>query len=232
MDPKHLFFDERLSGGCAYCGKSPETRDHVPARIFLDQPYPENMGVVDSCLSCNNSASADETYLVCLLECVVVGTTDPQKMERAKVRKILNENDGLRIRLEKCVTSEQNQSRIWMPEWQRVRRLVVKLAQGHAAYELSHSNLGTPDHCSFVPLGSMSPEVRQKFESENLGQLTVWPEIGTRAFIKACRGLPGSGSNSWLTLQPERYRYIVDEDGGVRVRIVLRDYLACEIGWE
>ena len=49
MDPKHLFADERLRGYCVYCGGEPSTADHVPARVFLDEPHPETPRVVDAC---------------------------------------------------------------------------------------------------------------------------------------------------------------------------------------
>lgn len=76
MDPKHLFVDERLKGSCVYCGGPPETVDHVPSRVFLDDPLPENLPVVEACRECNGGFSLDEEYLACLLECVMTGTTD------------------------------------------------------------------------------------------------------------------------------------------------------------
>lgn len=36
MDPRKLFVDERLLEMCAYCGGQPDTRDHVPSRVLLD----------------------------------------------------------------------------------------------------------------------------------------------------------------------------------------------------
>jgi hypothetical protein len=59
MDPKKLFIDERLKGICAYCGARPESRDHVPSRVLLDKPYPENLPVVEACFKCNGEFSAD-----------------------------------------------------------------------------------------------------------------------------------------------------------------------------
>ena len=44
------FADERLVSGCVYCGGPEETNEHVPSRVFLDQPYPENLPGVDACL--------------------------------------------------------------------------------------------------------------------------------------------------------------------------------------
>ena len=36
----------------------------------------------------------------------------------------------------------------------------------------------------------------------------------------------------WLEVHPDRYRYRVSQDGGMRVSIVLREYLACEVVWD
>ena len=63
--------DERLDLICSYCGiNNPDTRDHVPSKILLDQPYPENLPVVPCCSKCNRSFSLDEEYVACLLECI------------------------------------------------------------------------------------------------------------------------------------------------------------------
>ena len=37
MDPRHLFIDERHTGMCVYCGTHPDTRDHVPSKVLLDE---------------------------------------------------------------------------------------------------------------------------------------------------------------------------------------------------
>ena len=49
MDPRHLFMDERLTGKCVYCGAQPETRDHVPSKVLLDEPYAAQLPVVGAC---------------------------------------------------------------------------------------------------------------------------------------------------------------------------------------
>jgi hypothetical protein len=42
MDPRHLFIDERLTGRCVYCGGRPNTRDHCPSKVLLDEAFPAN----------------------------------------------------------------------------------------------------------------------------------------------------------------------------------------------
>lgn len=90
IDPSNIFMDSRLQAdACVYCGGANETRDHVPPKVFLDLPHPDELPVVPSCMSCNNSKSLDEEYLVCLIECVVCGTADVSRIEREKIRKAL-----------------------------------------------------------------------------------------------------------------------------------------------
>lgn len=48
---------------CVYCGVAPsETADHVPPKLFLSLPYPENLLTVPSCWACNKSFQADDEY--------------------------------------------------------------------------------------------------------------------------------------------------------------------------
>lgn len=73
--------------------------DHVPARIFLDEPYAEEMRVVDACRDCNSGSSGDEQYLACLLECVVCGSTVSEELQREKVRRTLAHSPALAQRI-------------------------------------------------------------------------------------------------------------------------------------
>jgi len=45
MRQLHSFADDRLLAGCVYRSGSTETRDHVPSRVLLDEPYQENLPV-------------------------------------------------------------------------------------------------------------------------------------------------------------------------------------------
>jgi len=47
--------DDQNKGFCVHCGGADESRDHVPSKVFLDEPFPENLPVSPSCLKCNNS---------------------------------------------------------------------------------------------------------------------------------------------------------------------------------
>jgi hypothetical protein len=231
MNPKHLFADERLGFGCVYCGRAPNTRDHVPSRVLLDDPLPDNLPVVPACNECNNGFSTDEEYFACFLECVLTGATSPSDCRRENVKRKLSEKPLLASRV---LSSAQNidGGLVWTPEVGRVQSVVLKLARGHAAYELGTPQLDEPETIEFVPLSTLSPKQRADFEGVDAGGLRGWPEIGSRAFFRACGAPPFNDQcGPWITVQPGRYRYSVDEHGGVTVRIVLADYLACRIVW-
>jgi hypothetical protein len=45
---------------CAYCGKLKKlTKDHIPPKLLLEQPYPANLWTVPSCNDCNASFQED-----------------------------------------------------------------------------------------------------------------------------------------------------------------------------
>jgi hypothetical protein len=48
---------------CSYCGLEKKiTSDHVPPKLFLEQPRPPNLLTVPSCSDCNQSFMADDEY--------------------------------------------------------------------------------------------------------------------------------------------------------------------------
>ena len=80
----------------------------------------------------------------------------------------------------------------------------------------------------------LSAEEISAFEQLADGKLDLWPEIGSRAFLRAFGKSPDQLplSRDWIVVQPDRYRYAVAETGGVIVRMVLSEYLACEVVWD
>lgn len=242
MDPRKLFIDERLkgTGTCVYCGAEADSRDHVPSKVMLDDPFPSNLPVVGACSDCNGGFSLDEQYLACFLECVVVGSSNPDLIQRPKIKRILNDEVYLRNRIQSCCRTDDKGGLTWFPEIERARNVIIKLARGHAAYELSIPQLEPPNEVSVMPLISMSDADRSMFEnagafSPELGifRLSPWPELGGRAFLSACGASPYSDHEGpWVIVQPNRYRYTVDQHGGVKIQIVIAEYLACVVNWD
>lgn len=220
--------DQRTLAFCAFCGGETGTRDHCPSKVFLDEPYPENLPVVPACRACNSSFSADEEYLACLVSCVIAGSTDPEAVLRAKVSRILREKPALRAMLEQAKAKADGKT-TFVPDQERVSAVLMKLAQGHALYELHESCARKPDEFSCVPLELLSAKQREHFE--NPVASTVWPEVGSRAIQRLVVAGSDVLPSGWLDVQPSRYRLHAALANGVEIRIVIHEYLACFVLW-
>jgi len=233
--------DDRLVNGCIYCGGMSETRDHVPSLIFLDPPYPENLPVVGACQQCNQGFSMDEQYLVCLLGSVLAGSTDPNKIKRQSVARAMKRSPALRSRIESNKRNIPGRI-VFKAEDNRVKNVMLKLARGHAAFELSQIRRQDPDHFWCGPLETLSAEARESFDAVHFQQFLG--EIGSRniqrmfviqlkphAVINEKSGL-GMLVNDWVEVQEGCYRYLaIDDLGIIVIRIVIAEYMACEVGW-
>ena len=246
MDPRHLCIDERLKAeGCVFCGAEPDTADHAPPRTLLDQPYPADPLTVPACRSCNAGTSADEQYFACLLECVQRGTTDPSRLSRPSVARALKARPAIGKMIERSRSVDLFGTTWWTPDAHRVERVVLKLARAHVAYELSISKPEPADSVGIRPLELMSDEERATFEQPaGSDGVRFWPELGSRAFLRACGELDDLGyrEDGWIRVQEGRYRYRVDEVciprcgddfcDGHTVSIVIAEYLACRVVWK
>lgn len=215
--------DERAARPCAYCGGAPETRDHVPSRALLVEPYPENMPVVPACRRCNEGFSLDEEYVACLIECVLAGTTDPTVPHTQKIRRTLDHRPALAARLA-AARRRSPEGTAFEIEAARVERVLLKLARGHAHHELNEPQYGPPSRFAYAPLLTLSEDAHSRFEAVPV--VPFWPEVGSRAIQRVALGEDG-----WIEVQPGRYRFLATLDGGVRVRLVIAEYLAAEAYW-
>lgn len=220
--------DERTLAFCAFCGGETGTRDHCPSRVFLDDPLPENLPVVPACGSCNRGFSVDEEYLACLLSCVIAGSAEPDDQPREKTRRILTSKPALRARIEQSRIVSSGTT-VFTPEYDRVLAVVKKLAQGHALYEIHESCTEEPTEIFCTPMRNMTESQRIAFE--NPESASVWPEVGSRAMQRLVTGVDLS-PKGWLVVQPERYRFHVSQVGGIDARIVVHEYLACQVCWD
>jgi hypothetical protein len=231
MDPKKLFIDERLKGNCAHCGAGADSRDHIPSRVILDEPYPENLPVAESCSKCNGGFSADEEYLSCLIECVIHGTTEPNDRFREKVAKTLKARPSIAARIESGKSFDQNNNVIWQPEWASVREVVLKLARGHMSYELGLQHVEEPQIVDICPFPCFTEDELKRFNSLDEDSGLLYPEIGSRAFVNLLSGKP-TAYEEWHVVQKGRYRYAVGQSSGDWVKFILSEYLACRVVWE
>lgn len=230
MDYHTTFGDERALGLCALCGDSTETRDHVPPKVLLDDPLSSPAAVVPACERCNRTLSRDEEYFACAVEVALKGTTELVAL-RPKVQGILHHSPKLALRLARSLirVPDPRSGRSGWPELSieidRVSRVVVKVARGHALHELHDPQYNAPASVSFWPMHVVSRAKRQDFEMPPIQSL--WPEVGSRALQR----LVLEGGPHWVCVQRDRYRFLAWTDGAPRVRMVFSEYLAAEVTW-
>jgi hypothetical protein len=226
---KHIevFADNRTLAFCAFCGGETSTGDHCPSRVFLDEPYPEHLPRVPACRSCNESFSLDEEYLACLLACIIAGSTDPLDIGRPKIRRILEKKPALVARLAAARLSGGKYV-AFRTEYDRIHNVVMKLARGHAVYELHELRLSESTSIIVQPLPATGSEERRSFETPICP--AVFPEVGSRAMQRMLLvdDLP---VHDWVVVQPGNYRYLAEVGSAISVRIVIHEYLSCRIEW-
>jgi hypothetical protein len=235
--------DDRLKLYCVYCELAvPDSDDHVPARILLDKPHPDNPPTIRVCTDCNASMALDEEYIACWIECARARTTDPAKLGRAKIARTLEQRPALRAMIE-AARQPDDAPVAYLVDDARLRAFVLKLARGHAAFEISEKHRVAPAHLACGVMSLLSPEAAAEFDQPL--PVTVWPEVGCRLLQRDCvvtaklRSVKDGREQDvtftmfdWIEVQPDRYRYLVNPFAdGVVVRIVLSEFLACEVIW-
>lgn len=241
MNQVNNYADNRLVRGCVYCTGPEETRDHVPSKCLLEPRYPPNLPVVGCCDNCNQNFSKDEQYFVCFIESVLCGSTDPEKIGRPSVAKIMRKSPALRARIEKS-RIEVNDQVAFVPETERINNVMLKLARGHAAFELSQCCRTEPDHFWCGPLYTLSKEAQDEFNAVHFQH--IFGEIGSRnlqrLLVMQMAYPTETGEkqnvemlvNDWIDVQDDHYRYIaIDDMGYLIIRIVIAEFFACEVGW-
>lgn len=228
------FADQRNKSWCIHCGLwlsgVQVSRDHVPSKTLLNEPYPANIPVIKTCLSCNSGFSADEEYFSVFLECVRKGGTDPKQHDNPKIISALTKKPNLRDLIEASKREERNKEKpeyFWEPNQSRIDRVILKNARGHAFFEYGEPMLSEPTYIRAVPLQSLTNEQINNFEEiQDNGLL---PEVGSRMMTRVFTGQ--DLHKGWVIVQPGNYRYSVTQQGLMLVRSVIGEYLATEVYW-
>ena len=235
MDHIEEFVDERQRGWCIHCGGSVRelavNRDHVPSKSLLRRPYPANLPVVTVCKACNKGFSLDEEYLSAFLGCAISGSSDTEHQGNPGVGAILRRSPGLKALIERSrmdvPTLFGDTRTVWTAEVDRVNRIMVKNARGHAFFEYGEPMLREPAHVWAAPLESLTQEQREDFENVKTGG--GWPEVGSRMVTRVMTGQ--DMLEGWVVVQDGVYRYSIVQQGVLLVRTVLQEYLAAEVYW-
>jgi hypothetical protein len=245
------FSDERQKAWCIHCGTAisdiESNRDHVPTKSLLSKDLRERGAYYDRgaddefgylpqvviCRSCNAGFSVDENYLLCALHAVLAGSLYPDPARHPEAAGVLRSNRHVVRSLKRLpdgqlLLFDDLQPFMLYPDIERVQRVIVKNARGHAYHELGEPLLDHPVHVAMLPLERMSAEQRSAFEATGRG-LDLWPEVGSRMTTHLVDGQAMAGG--WIVVEPGRYRYSIDWSDGVAVRTVIWEYLASETRW-
>jgi hypothetical protein len=216
------YSDERHNNGCIYCGRKPDSVDHIPARTFLDEPYPDNLQVLPVCTSCNNESSLDEEYvsfLIYYLKHQESGALDEKHMKNkfshaeALEDRVLN---GLNINKE-----EKNSRPIIDIETDRIKKVLNKYAFAHFCFERGEHPNGDAININFAFASQLTEEQIKIFNT--ISKEEIFPEIGSRLFQRVFEN-----GNSWMVVQENNYRYFISQNQPY-VRIVIYEFLFAEI---
>ena len=222
------FSDSRLDQMCCYCGSLPDTRDHVPSRILLNDPFPEDLPVVPCCNACNQSFSKDEEYFACIIECIINGSAEINDLEREKIKRILAKRPALQKRIADAKIQDEGGNHFSV-EGERIENVLSKLAKGHAQFDASTPLLGTPTHLLYKPLHTMTREENKRFFAGP--EIEKYPELGSRLFFLIAED--NTPYSAWQIVQDNVYAYMITSQiGRLSVRLVISNFLAAEIIWD
>ena len=219
------FSDDRWADFCAFCGAPPDTRDHVPPKVFLDKPYPENLPVVGACPECNQGASLDEEYIACLLEVAAHGSVDPAAIHRRKIAQIMEAKPTLAARLASLLESSGEFS-LSVDDSARLSAVLEKIARALWAFETSETAGMATASVSYAQISQLSAVQLDSFRT--VRDPDLFPEVGSRMMIRAFTGEGSVVPPSWTEVQSGRFSYAI-EIATPRVKMILGDYLAAEV---
>lgn len=128
--------------------------------------------------------------------------------------------------LEAAQSADSDGQTLFKPNLKQTEDIVLKLAKGHAAFELHTVDTEEPS-ISVEPLPLLDDASREAFETPP--GVCFFPEVGSRAMRRMFEH--GVASPSWIVVQPDRYHFLASPGLPVLVRIVIGEYLACEVVW-
>ena len=198
--------DTRYEDICCYCQKqfdNDKTRDHIPSKVLLDKPYPENLPIAFCCFNCNQSFSTDEEYFACIIEYLIAGTKNAEEIQREKIRKILNKKENLKKIIEKNINETNGELSINFAE-SALKNIIKKIIFGHLSYELSNPYIQNPKYIEFNTIDKLNDLEFQEFINDT--SIDIAPEIGTRASL-GYNIKDDSPFSSWKIVQENNYQY-------------------------
>ena len=222
------YIDQRIASVCCYCGDSnPLTVDHIPAKVFLDEPYPSQLPTVKACAKCNEKASMDEEYVACFLEALACGSTNDEVLERKKIVSALNHAPGLRRKIQDSLHFEETPCYTDVSEFfSRYRTIVEKSAIGFSRWY--GGIVAIPVDVKTFLLDQLPAKSFEQFNNVANLHHEVYPEVASRLLHIIAE--TNSTSVKWEIFQPERFRVAIwQRTHGIEIRMVFREIAGASV---
>ncbi|MGV1035265.1 MAG: hypothetical protein ACOYBP_08645 [Microbacteriaceae bacterium] len=226
--------DARLLSYCYSCGElltSEWTVDHVPPRVLLERPFPDNIMTLRACADCNSGSSKSEERFACLVEVLRCGSAQLEDMQRESIRSSLENNLALAEGLSGALADGSLLDRDGS-FGEDIEAVVLKLFRAHCFYELSDVQPRLVEELDWFAKSEASTDQIDSFIDwmpESSDPMTLLPEVGSRAlkrvFEKQDVAPPG-----WVSVQDGQYRFsyrIIET--GVEVRIIVGETFFCRV---
>lgn len=229
----YTFFEKSSENGCVYCGRPASTREHVPSKTFLIEPYPGNMCVVPACFECNNGYSADEKYVSCFLDVLKSVVYNGYECNENTIRR-LSQDDNLKKILDEQIKVIDDKVYYTIDE-KRFYNIILKLAKGHVGFELDYFSFNDfKINITYDFVFNMSENDIKAFME--VPEISIVHEVGSRCcnaplILSNTKTGEESGFLFWHEVQENQYRYqtLYNEDGEICVKIVIYEILYCRI---
>lgn len=235
---ERLVFRRGSKMKCIYCGGIADTREHCPSKMLVSELGEINLPVLPACFSCNNGFSEDELFFKTYIDYVKIWHSGYSLPESSDVQNSIEKESLSQVKkFIETKGSAQNE---------RVKRILIKLAIGHATYELSEDlSFGHGWKASLVQYLVKSMVDK---ESWNLLQKPVevrtepLPEIGSRQYtdimiIDECSSTSSFQNHAFLMWQDIKegiYSYIAynTDYEGIVVKLIIGDIFFARISFE
>jgi len=90
---------------------------------------------------------------------------------------------------------------------------------------MSERTFDNPNIISFIFKNQMDTDSLSRFELTN--DISIFPEVGSRLMQRIVE----ENYNSWVIVQNDNYRYYIDYEPNLTVRIVMAEILFGEVTW-
>ena len=234
-----IVYNRNSYSECVYCGAKADTREHVPSKVFLDKPYPDNLGIVPACFKCNNSFSKDELFLSILIEKLKRKHFGQKYVFSNETTERLNKNKKLVNEIETIINNNNiNEC------GETIKRILFKLAIGHAVFEVSEGYCAKEGTVHYKFLNDVSDEEFENFTTPFIINDHLLPEIGSRAYERIMivdvdlASVDGKEQRkrttlallNWVDVQKSKYVYTCYKfEDEIIVKMIINEFLLAKV---